>query len=138
MRRKKPDAGTEGSIAARIEGDVLRVTVQGRLDVDTSDRLIEVVLSESARAGTYRVLCDLRRAMVVIDSLQMNRNVARMCEEESMAGLKTALIVGVRSNNIVYFEELATHNSLPIRVFTDGALAEQWLNDADARLAAAS
>jgi hypothetical protein len=138
MRRKHDDSVTGVSIHSQVEGDILRVTVQGRLDVAGAERLIDAVLQGVVQSGVQRAILDTRRSISAVGPLHMSRNMMRISENEILASLKVAIVASARTSHLVYLEELAVHNSLPVRVFTDGVLAEQWLNDPRQRMAAAS
>ena len=138
MRRKNSVAETALSYESHVEGKILRVTVHGRYGGTGYDHLFEEIREAVVKTGLRHVICDLRLAIVAVEPLRVNQRMRRICADEIMSLVKTALIVNVRLSNFAYVEEVATLNSLSIRVFTDGVLAEQWLNQPDAQLAVAS
>jgi hypothetical protein len=138
MHGKKADAGTAVTIDSSFDGGTLRLTVTGRVDIDGANRLMDRAVEESARHDVQRVFCDMRRVTPLVGTLHLNQQMVRLCQDELLTSLRVAVVVSVRSNFFVYFEELAAHNSLPIRVFTDGAQAEAWLNEPAAQVVAAT
>jgi CO/xanthine dehydrogenase Mo-binding subunit len=97
-----------------------------------------LVAAAAQQQYVRRVLVDLRRARLLVGPLNLNRHIAKLSGEELFASIRLAVVAAFRTNELKYFEELAAYNALHIRVFTDGVLAEQWLNETQPSMAAAS
>jgi hypothetical protein len=138
VRRTSRSAARDATFQYQWDGDLLRVTVEGRVQSAAAARLTEEIGTLGQGTELRRVICDCRLATVVIDALSMSRHVMQLSRNEVLLPVRIALLVGARLNSFTYLEELAAHYALQLRVFTDGVLAEQWLDEGPPQMAAAS
>jgi hypothetical protein len=119
----------------------IKTTVEGRLDLDQSLRMIRTLDDDPDIPAPFNLLIDLRNAPCVLTVTEVTEVVACMQQRwESFAkGRKIAVVVSDKPalDRAAFMELCARNRGFLVRAFTELDKARAWL-EADASLDAAS
>ncbi|HEX8299714.1 MAG TPA: hypothetical protein VF594_11190 [Rubricoccaceae bacterium] len=110
-------------------GDVLRTTVHGELDLESSSRILHAIATDNAARGLH-LLVDLRDADgAPLSFADVYRLSGILAEEPAAFRSRIALLDTFREGfeKVQFFEASATHRGFAVRSFLDEPAAVAWL-----------
>jgi len=120
------DTGT-ATIAVAYERGIVTVAVQGRLTSPVVDELMRQADAALRAHAAQRLLYDLRRARLATSTLDLIKR-PRVADELGIPqGRRIALLCSVRTPEYDLLVTAAQTRGHVLQIFTDGALALDWL-----------
>ncbi len=106
------------------------ITVRGQIDTEVGDALLARMIEHITSQRAHRLVLDFRAAALIEDSLSLLRRVRAMDAQPELRAVRTAVICTARTNAYAFLEGIANQHGHELRVFTDSALAIEWLKSA--------
>jgi hypothetical protein len=109
-----------------IEG-IVWVQAHGALSSHTADALLNAVVITAANGKSRRILFDFRAAHLAETEVLLYHRVEAASGNEVLRTSRVAMVCSVRTPRFEFLESTAQRAGHDFHVFTDGALALDWL-----------
>jgi hypothetical protein len=129
MLRQRVQSDVGEAIQAEVVDGILRMTVRGPITPEVGDRILAEAAVMAEQSGVRRVLYDFRAATLIEGVLSLIRRVKQVQQSELLSGARTAMVCKARTNDYVFLETTCIQHGIDFRVFTDGAAAEEWIQE---------
>lgn len=130
MLKRVTAVSPDKAVDTKVVDGVPWITVRGQVNTEVGDVLFARAAEQvAARQARYLAL-DFRAAALVEDSLGLLRRVRTMDAQPELRAIRIAVICAARTNAYAFLEGIANQHGHDLRVFTDSALAIEWLKSA--------